>query len=48
MCRNCKEDLIIEEDSARHALGVLWKLKSTNEYSKSEKEKSVLVQLPWK
>ena len=48
VCRNCKEDLIIEEDSARHALGVLWKLKCTNEYSKSEKEKNVLVQLPWK
>ena len=36
--RNCKEDLVIE-DSARHALGVLWKLKCTSEHCKSEKKK---------
>ena len=34
-CKNCKEDLVIEEDSARYAL-FLWKSKCTNEHCKSK------------
>ena len=37
---NCKKDLVIEEDSASHVLGVSWKLKFTNQGCKWEKEKA--------
>lgn len=46
--RNCKEDLVTEEGSARHAIGVSWKLKCTNEHCKSEKEKCFIFLIPKK
>lgn len=36
VCRNCKKDLLIEEDSAGQTLDISGKLKCTNKHCKSE------------